>query len=222
MIFELLVVGPIEVNSIVIGDEKTKKGIVVDPGAEEEKILAAIRRHGLDIEYIFLTHGHYDHIGAVRGIKKVFNNAKVCIHKDEEKYIKDSKINLSEYRKQYVGESIAFCADILLGDGDIIKVEDLEFSVILLPGHTDASVCYYMEKEKKLIAGDTLFYHSVGTSDSYNGNPNDLLKNIEERLFVLPDDVIVYPGHSRETTIKEEKENNPYLTDSDTIDPWLI
>lgn len=222
MFLKVLVVGPLQTNCIIIAEEKTKKAAIVDPGADADKIYNEIIDNDFQVEYILLTHGHYDHIGAVEELKSRLNpTPKVVIHEDEEIYLKDPNKNLSAFRPQYIEKEISFDADILIKDSEHIKLGNIIIEGILLPGHTNSSVCYYIDEAKVLIAGDTLFYHSIGTSDSYEGPFGDLIVNIDKRLFTLDDEVVVYPGHARSTTIKEEREKNPYLSNSNTPDPWL-
>ncbi|WP_058486122.1 MBL fold metallo-hydrolase [Defluviitalea phaphyphila] len=210
MIIKKVIVGMMAVNCYIVGDENTRKGVVIDPGAEANKIIEEIKKENLDIEYILLTHSHFDHIGAVDKVKE-FTKAKVVIHKEGQEYLKNPNLNLS---KSFANKEIKIDPDKLISDGEFIKFGNLTFRVFYTPGHTVDGVNYYEENNKVLFSGDNLFRNSIGRSDLPGGDQNLLITSLKNKIMTLPENVKVYPGHEAETTIGFEKNNNPYLIEN--------
>ncbi|MGO0121877.1 MBL fold metallo-hydrolase [Desulfothermobacter acidiphilus] len=202
----VLVVGELQTNAYLVGCPVTGEALLIDPGAEGERILAAASRAGLRLTAICLTHGHADHIGAVPEIRRKLK-LPVLIHQADAPMINDPAANLSVWMGQelVVGEP-----DRCLEDGDEVVCGQLKFRVLHTPGHTPGSVCFY--GSGVLFSGDTLFAGSVGRADFPGGDWRKLLGSVNTKLMVLPDETIVYPGHGTSTTIGEEKEQNPFLT----------
>lgn len=207
MNIEILPVGSLEANCYILSCENTKEGVVIDPGDEGERILSLIKDLGLKIKYIINTHGHYDHIASNKDVKDVLK-CELLVHEDDYEMIIDPKKNLS-YLMGNTEDGVA--ADISLQDGDIIEFGDIKLKVIHTPGHTRGGICLYNEKDKTCITGDTLFYGSIGRTDLYGGDYETLIKSIKEKLLVLPDEVVTYPGHGPQSNIGLEKQINPYL-----------
>ena len=204
MIIKRLVVDDWKANCYIVGSETTKQGLIIDPGDDENAILAAVREIGLEIQVLAATHGHIDHIGAIGRLKKALN-ASVVIHRSDAAALQgDSRF----FWGRTFGPPIH--ADRLLEEGDIIKVADLQFRVFNTPGHTYGCICFY--GEGALFTGDTLFRHSIGSSGIGTGTRAQLMNSIYEKLLVLPPETIIYPGHGSPSTIGEEKAHNPYLT----------
>lgn len=192
-------------NTWLLYDDVSLEGIVVDPAAPSEVLLERIRDLGLKIKMIINTHGHGDHIGGNSFFAERLN-APLAIHKDDAAMLTDNLKNLSAY----MGSSLPIrAADVLLEDGYTLKLGEHELKVIHTPGHTPGGIC--LHTEKYLISGDTLFELSIGRTDFPGGSHTSLISSIREKLFVLPDDVIVFPGHGPQTTIGLEKANNPFL-----------
>lgn len=190
---EKQVVGIYAENCYIVADLETKECIVIDPGADFGRIFSRVREKDLKVKYILLTHGHFDHIGAVTELQNA-TGAPVCINfGDEELY--QAAIKPSE--------------EIL--DGAEYTVGAFRLKVIATPGHTQGGVCFYIEEKGILFAGDTLFYRSVGRTDLLGGNHRQLIKGIIEKLMVLPDETVVYPGHGMRTTIGEERRHNLFI-----------
>jgi len=206
VIVRKLEVGSFASNCFVVGSESNKEGMIIDPGDEAERILNEVKELGLDIKIIAITHGHIDHIGALREVKEA-TGAQVAIHSDDVKALKDRFLSIFLGIRQHSPPD----PDRLLNDGDVISVGELEFTVIHTPGHSRGSIC--LLGEGVLFSGDTLFNYSVGRSDlpGSGGNHSQLIDSIQRRLLVLDDDIKVYPGHGPETTIGAERRGNPFL-----------
>ncbi|AEF95100.1 beta-lactamase domain protein [Desulfotomaculum nigrificans CO-1-SRB] len=205
MLIETLPVGNLEANCYIIGCPETDQAAIVDPGDEARRILAQVAKLGLTVSAIILTHGHYDHIGAVAELKKA-TGAPVMIHRQDSEMLTKPALNLSAW----LGEDIELKpADRLLEDGDLIKVGNLTLEVLHTPGHTPGGICLKVGGD--VFTGDTLFAQSVGRSDFPGGSHTTLINSIKQKLLVLPDDTMIYPGHGPASTIGQEKRLNPYL-----------
>ena len=192
----------LSINLPIEFDEKTKETMVVDPGAEPEKIIEMLDALGVEeLKYIYLTHCHGDHILGVEELKNKCGG-KILIHRFDAEGLNNSDINLSPYI--VVGE-IELEADSRVDDGDLIHLGDLQFKVIHTPGHTKGGTCLYCEKEKCLFSGDTIFRGTWGRTDLPTSNRVEIMDSIVNKLMILPEDTIVYPGHGMMTKIKEEK-----------------
>jgi len=201
MLIRKLTVGPLEENCYIIGDEKTKEAIVIDPGDEPDRIIEVIKEEGLNVKAIICTHAHFDHIGAVGDIKRE-RGANVLIHKDE--------LNLYEGAKDQAAFFGYDLDDIpepdgFLKEGDEIKVGSLIFKVLHTPGHSPGGISLY--GQGTAFTGDTLFHGSVGRTDFYGGDMERLKKSFK-RLLSLPEDTKVLSGHGPETTIEREQKEN--------------
>lgn len=207
MIFDILVVGPLEVNCFILGCEETREGVVVDAGGDATHIIEAVERYGLSIGQIINTHGHFDHVGANRAVVERFG-ARLLIHEADATLLDRAAEVARSYGVQ--GESSPQ-PNTFLADGMEISFGNCRMQVLHTPGHTPGGCCLYLEAEKKIITGDTLFADSIGRTDLPGGSHEQLLQSIRTKLFTLPDDVRAYPGHGPETTIGHEKHNNPYF-----------
>ncbi len=201
-----MTVGPVETNVYFPVNEETGETVIIDPGDEAERILDFLKKEGWKPAGILLTHGHFDHIAAVPELRKALD-LKVYAGKREERLLGDGELNES---LTFLRRSITVKPDRLLSDGEEFELAGLSFRMIDTPGHTEGSCCYYMEKEKVLFSGDTLFEGSVGRTDFATGSMQVLLQSLEEKLAPLPDEVQVFPGHGGATTIGDEKKWNPY------------
>lgn len=201
------VLGDVSTNCYIVYREDTKKAVIVDPADNGAYLLNKFRELKIVPEAILLTHGHFDHILAVEDIRRAFR-CEVYAHMDEERILKDSSLNLSGTLGT---EQMGLIADYLLRDNEVLHLLDCDWRVIATPGHTAGSVCYYIESEDVLFSGDTLFAESLGRTDLPTGNVSDIIRSITKRLFVLPEDTMVYPGHGEQTTIGHEKSYNPVV-----------
>lgn len=179
---------------------KDYKAMIIDPGYSSKEIEDFLLNNGIVLESVFITHGHFDHVGGVNSLKKKYPNITVYApKKDAYWYMRDPRNKIYE----------DIMVDKYVTEKDIINFQGVIFKIIETPGHTYGSVCLYADKV--LFSGDTLFYHSVGRTDLYLGDTKALFESVKNKLFALPDDTIVYPGHGRATTIFEEKTNNPFV-----------
>lgn len=207
MIFEILAVGPLVVNCFILGCEKDREGIIVDAGEDAERIIAAAERHGLTIRSVISTHGHFDHVGANRAVTEHFG-AELLIHEADAALLERAADVARAYGLS--GENSPPPTRFLT-DGMEIIFGTCRLSVLHTPGHTPGGCSLYLPGEQLLLSGDTLFADSIGRTDLPGGSHQQLLESIRTRLFTLPDQVTVYPGHGPETTIGHEKRHNPYF-----------
>jgi len=207
MQIETLTVGPLEVNCYIIGCPEHKVCAVIDPGDSSKRILGAAESNGWDIKLIINTHAHADHTGANGRIKEA-SGAPILIHKaDAEMLTHPAMTDMAAY----LGVGASPDADRLVEDGDEIELCDhMKFRVLHTPGHSPGGIC--LLAENKLISGDTLFRMSIGRSDLHGGDMTALINSIRMKIFTLPDDVEIYPGHGDPTTVGFEKGHNPFLT----------
>lgn len=192
-------------NTWLLYDDLSQEAILVDPAAPSEELLHRISQLGIQITMIFNTHGHGDHIGGNTWFKERLD-APLAIHSADAQMLVDNKKNLSHFLGTPLAEKEA---DIILEGGEVFKIGNHDLSVIHTPGHTPGCICLY--GGKYLISGDTLFEMSIGRTDFPGGSHQQIISSIREKLFVLPDDVVVCPGHGPQTSIGLEKKNNPFL-----------
>jgi hydroxyacylglutathione hydrolase len=199
-IIKSLRLGDIMTNSYFVSNKDTKEVILFDPAAQADRISDYITENNLTPVAIMLTHGHFDHIGAVNELRTKYG-IKVYAHKEEEEVLLLPAMNLS----LMMGENLSLEADILLDDEQFLNIAGFNIKVIHTPGHTVGSCCYLFVDEDILISGDTMFYGSYGRTDFPGGSESSLMRSIKEKLLVLNDNTAVYPGHDSTTTIGDEK-----------------
>lgn len=204
MIIKKLVVGPLEENSYVAADEKTKQALVIDPGDEPDRIIELIKNNAFEVKAIICTHAHFDHIGAVGDVKKA-TGAKVLIHESDMELYRGAKDQAAfwGYDLDDIPEPDGF-----LNEGDEVRIGNLTFNVLHTPGHSPGGICLY--GEGVVFTGDTLFHGSVGRTD-FHGGDMAKLKESFKRLLNLPEDTTVLSGHGPETTIRREKRENFFI-----------
>ena len=207
MILKQLVVGPLATNCYIVGSESNKEGMIIDPGDEAEVILRSAKDLGLKIRSIVLTHGHIDHIGALKEVKEA-TGAEVAIHTDEAKSLQEQSLST------LLGLSYPtpLPPDRLLKDGDSMDIGDLHFLVLHTPGHSPGCIC--LLGQGVVFSGDTLFNYGIGRADLPGSNYSQLMNSIHTKLMTLPDNTTVYPGHGPDTTIGAERSGNPFLQNS--------
>ena len=200
------IAGQLENNMYLVYDEDTKKAVLIDATAPVPELLDIVKNLGLDVEYILLTHGHFDHILGLTELKKALGAEAVIYHDDL--IISD---NINEFTRFFGGmeESVPPVYEKFIKDGDVITVGNMQIKVIHTPGHTQGGVCYLLNDN--LFSGDTLFMGSVGRTDLFGGNFDKLSDSVKNKLFKLDDNIKVYPGHGPKTTIGYEKKHNEIL-----------
>lgn len=209
MIHEILPVGVLQCNCSIFGDEQSRDAIVVDPGDNIDEIVAVLRKHELKVTAIVITHAHIDHIGGAAKLKALTQAPVYMNVKDQELY------DHLEWQAQWLGMATPeqTTIDTPARDGDTLALGAATFHVLHTPGHTQGSLCLWIPEENKLVAGDTLFAGSIGRTDLPGGNHKQILGSIKDKLFPLPDDALVIPGHGPSTTVGHEKEYNYFLQD---------
>lgn len=205
---DMLTLGKIRTNCIIVSNEDTKEAVVFDPGDECERIIEHLNRNELSIKAILLTHGHFDHIMAAKELASL-TRVPIYAYESERELLANPSLNCSSI----FGKSFTLAPVESLQDGEKIQFADIDFVVLHTPGHTKGSVCYYIPDEQILLSGDTLFFESVGRTDFPTGNSEVLIKSVREKLFGLPKEVKVYPGHGCSTSIGYEMLNNPYVNE---------
>lgn len=196
-------VGELSTNCYIVWDETAKKGIVIDPGAEGDRIINEIKKLDLSIEYVVFTHFHFDHVLGYYDIKKYFPALTPLVSEKEEPALSDSSRSLLMYANESFEKLSGYKT---LCEGDEISFGNEKLRVIETPGHTEGSICLY--REGILFSGDTLFSGSVGRWDFPGGSFKDEIMSVKNKLFTLPDNTLVFPGHGESTSIGYEKKHN--------------
>ncbi len=203
---EKFVTGIISTNCYLVINEDTKKAVIIDPAACPKKMMNYIKENEYEVKAILLTHGHFDHIMGIDGFLEEFK-VPVYVHEADEETMNDPGLNQSAvYTNGYT-----FAGAEYLRDKQTLDLIGYTFEVIHTPGHTKGCCCYYVASENVLFSGDTLFYRSVGRTDFANSSMSDLIHSLREKVFTLPDETLVYPGHMGATKIADEKKYNPFV-----------
>ena len=210
-----MVLSMCQTNCYFLYRDGEKDAIVVDPADQGVSIYSALQRNGFRVAGILLTHGHFDHIWGLEALRDAANAAaesdgldavKAYASVDERDVLKNPHLNVSDQ----VGRPCSTYADVYVKDGEEITIAGITCKVITTPGHTQGGCCYYFEEAGLLVSGDTLFQESVGRTDFPTGSMGTLVRSIKDKLFVLPEETKVYPGHGDSTTIGYEKKYNPF------------
>lgn len=192
-------------------DDETNEAVVIDLGGESSDVWQLICRKNLKLIGIWLTHGHLDHVGGVVAMLEFVQVPVWGPHEEDLFLLEDLPNKTREYAKHGFEFSPSFLPTRWLNEGDKLSFGQYEFEVMHIPGHTPGHVVFYCAEEKLLIGGDVLFKESVGRTDFPRGNRDALLQGIRAKLYTLPEDVVVIPGHRDTTTIGHEKQFNPYV-----------
>lgn len=204
MIIQGMVVGPIQANCFILGCEQTREAVVIDPGDEARRILGVLQKQALELKYIINTHGHFDHVGANKAVKEA-TGAPILIHEGDAPMLAHLSASAGVW-----GMRAQDCpADRMIKDKDRITFGRITLEVIHTPGHSPGGISLYTPEV--LFVGDTLFAGSIGRTDFPGGDYDLLISMVRDRLFVLGDDVQVFPGHGPSTTIGNERKFNPFF-----------
>lgn len=200
------VIGMVSTNVYLAVNQETKEAFLVDPADRADYIEKWIAEEGVSVKAILLTHGHYDHIGAVMELKKKLQ-VPVYAMEAEDVVLRDPSLNHSGA----YGQGFTVKADRLLSNGQELNLAGFSIRVYHTPGHTRGGACYYLAEEETLFSGDTLFCEGIGRADLPTGNYGELVRSVRNLLNELPDAVRIYPGHEEATTAAHEKAYNPYI-----------
>lgn len=206
MEIKTFVEGPIEANNYLLIDEKSNEAVLIDCSSARLEFIKAIKDSGVKLKYILLTHGHFDHLLGIQDFKNEFG-VETYVNQDDLTQVR----LVPDMMQMFAGMLPVPVPQIVnfVKDGDEFKIGDIVIKAISTPGHTKGGMCYLVGD--KLFSGDTLFKGSIGRCDLLDGNLKDITKSIKEKLFLLPDDTVVYPGHGAKTTIAYEKKYNEIL-----------
>ncbi len=194
-------------NCYVVHNTETKEGFLIDPGDYEEKILELLKEKDVKLTAIYLTHGHLDHMMAAERIKKEYQVPVYC-HEAELAVLADPVQNLTS---RFMREGYVFTDAEGRKDGEEFTEAGIQVKLLHTPGHTPGGCCYYLPEPSVLFSGDTLFCGSIGNTEFPGGSMGTLIRSIREKLYVLPNDTVVYAGHGDMTTISAEKRENPFV-----------
>jgi len=210
MIRETFPVGLLGCNCTILGDETSYEAIVIDPGCDIPKILAALAKHQLTVKQIVITHAHFDHISSAQTLKEL-TGAPILYNKADLPLVA-----IMDKQPLWVGLNIptgeVLPPDHSPADNEVVSVKGIDATILHTPGHTEGSLCLHIPDANLLIAGDTLFAGGVGRTDFPGGSTPKILASIQDRLMPLPDATTVVPGHGPNTTIAKERATNPFLT----------
>ena len=205
MVLKKIIAGPLGVNCYIIGCEKTGKGAVIDPGDSCEIILRTLKDNELSLQYILLTHGHVDHLAHLNLLKDK-TGAIFVMHKDDAFLLHGLSAQAFMFGLPDPGKLIP---DQIVKDNENISIGNLTVKILHTPGHSPGSITFFVED--KLFVGDLIFEGSIGRTDLPGGDHQTLIESVESKIFTLPPETEIYPGHGPSTTVRGEKNSNPFF-----------
>ncbi|MGB8507699.1 MAG: MBL fold metallo-hydrolase [Pyrinomonadaceae bacterium] len=228
MIIEQITLTAFQQHTRVLGCERTRRAVCVDPGEDADEIMAALEKHELKLQAITLTHAHMDHVGGVAALKRRLPEAEIILHMADEplyRALPEQPLWLGVPQSQWARMGFSYEApppvERYWKDGERYAVGELEFEVLHCPGHTPGHVVLFEARERKVFVGDCLFAGSIGRTDLPGGSTEQLMDSLLNKIMPLGDDVTVYSGHGPETTLGRERLTNPFLTGADDAGRYL-
>ena len=203
--------GPLENNTYIVVDRESKETAIIDPSIPSQQISTWLDNNGIDLKFILITHAHFDHIGGAKWLRSLSKkHIPIALHEKD--------VDLWEEGGGAKNFGFDFdpgeTPDFLVEDQQKLYLGKTEFKVLHTPGHAPGHVTYAFVDDLAAFCGDLIFLHSVGRTDLEHGSQEDLVTSIQQKIFTLPDDTVLYPGHGAPTSVKEEKKNNPYIVSS--------
>ena len=209
MIIESFVVGMLQANCYLIGDDKSRLAVVIDPGGDSDRIGRRIQQLGLDLVAILNTHGHFDHVMDAWALKQQ-SGGEIYLHSKDEAIFRQSMAGMGSLFSPK-GRSSGGKIDRNLSEGESLNFGSIHLGVLETPGHTPGHVSFHLSEVGAIFVGDTLFAGSIGRTDFPGGSYNQLIRSVREKIFVLDGKTLVYPGHGPKTTVEHEKRSNPFF-----------
>jgi hydroxyacylglutathione hydrolase len=201
-------VTPFEQNCSLIICEETKTAAIVDPGGDAQRILSHVKKEGINVDKIILTHGHLDHVGGTQLVAKALSVPIIGPEKEDLFWLEQLELQSQSFG---LPSTNSFEPTRWLEEGETVTVGNIKLKVLHIPGHTPGHIALFDQQSKQVIVGDILFNGGIGRFDFPRGNQQQLISGIKNKLLTLPDETIVYPGHGPTTTIGREKVSNPFL-----------
>jgi len=209
MIFEHFMVGMLQTNCYLVGDPESRQAVVIDPGGDSGHIARRIEEHNLQLAAILNTHAHFDHIMDAWALKKILGG-EIYLHDKDQPLIHDRTVGLGAIPRPGA-QAMKTDIDRSLHEGDVLEFGLIHLKVLETPGHSPGHVSFYFAEAGVLFVGDTLFAGSIGRTDFPGGSYDQLIRSVREKIFPLPGETLVYPGHGPETTVEQEKKTNPFF-----------
>ncbi len=210
MILDRLIVGTLQTNCYLLGDEESGKAVVIDPGSEGERIYGRLRKLGLDLSAILITHAHYDHSLAAWTLKKLCGS-EIYLNSEDRNSLLQVIFGLAARFFPEIRPVSPNEVDRTLAEGDRLQFGAIRIEVLATPGHTPGHVSFYLKDQGIVFSGDLIFAGSIGRTDFAGGSLQQLLESVRTRIFSLPEQTLIYPGHGPVTTVGREKSQNPFF-----------